>query len=113
MVPIGLPPRTPSGTVRHHGGDRHCRAATGMPVAAESAIIMTALSEVDIFQDFPPGGLERLAAEGQSRTFAVGEPLLRQGSISEAMYIILSGRVRKERSHPLLTEPAAILELGP
>jgi CRP/FNR family cyclic AMP-dependent transcriptional regulator len=74
---------------------------------------MTALADVDIFQDFPPEGLARLAAQGQARTFAAGEPLLRQGEVGTTMYVIVRGRVRKERSHPDLSEPAEVLELGP
>ncbi len=74
---------------------------------------MTALSTVDVFQDFPPEGLERLAAHGRSRTFQPGEPLLRQGTVSDVLYAIVRGRVRKERAHPALSEPAVVLELGP
>ena len=29
------------------------------------------------------------------------------------MYVIVRGRVRRERSHPALSEPAAVLDLGP
>jgi CRP-like cAMP-binding protein len=29
------------------------------------------------------------------------------------MYVIVRGRVRRERSHPSLSEPAEVLELGP
>jgi CRP-like cAMP-binding protein len=74
---------------------------------------MTALAEVDVFQDFTPAGLDRLAAHGRPRLFRAGEPLLRQGEVSGVMYVIVRGRVRKERSHPVLSEPAEILELGP
>ena len=71
------------------------------------------LAEVDVFQDFTPAGLDRLAAHGRSRRFQPGERLLRQGDVSGAMYVIVRGRVRRERSHPMLSEPAEILELGP
>jgi CRP-like cAMP-binding protein len=74
---------------------------------------MTALAEVDVFQDFTPEGLERLAARGRCRRFQLGESLLRQGDVSGVMYVIVRGSVRKERSHPVLSEPAEILELGP
>jgi CRP-like cAMP-binding protein len=73
---------------------------------------MSALADVDVFQDFTPKGLDRLAAGGRSRRFQTGEPLLRQGEVSDAMYVIVRGRVRRERSHPALSEPAEILELG-
>ena len=74
---------------------------------------MTTLTEVDVFQDFTPEGLARLAAHGRPRLFQVGEPLLRQGEVSGAMYVIVRGRVRRERSHPALSEPTEVLELGP
>ena len=74
---------------------------------------MIVLTDVDVFQDFTPAGLERLAAHGRSRRFRAGEALLRQGDIGGAMYVIVRGRVRVERSHPDLSEPAQILELGP
>lgn len=74
---------------------------------------MTSLADIDIFQDFPPEGLARLTARGQPRTFATGESLLRQGEVGTTMFVIVRGRVRKERAHPDLSEPAAVLELGP
>jgi CRP-like cAMP-binding protein len=73
---------------------------------------MTALADVDVFQDFPPAGLEWLAAHGRQQRFAPGEALLRQGEVSGVMYVIVRGRVRRERSHPVLSEPVAVLELG-
>lgn len=74
---------------------------------------MTTLANVSTFQDFTPEGLDRLAAHGRPRRFPAGEPLLRQGEVSSAMYVIVRGRVRKERSHPALSEPAEVFELGP
>ena len=74
---------------------------------------MAALSNVNVFQDFTPEGLDRLAAHGRRRRFQPGEPLLRQGAVSGAMYVIVRGLVRKERSHPDLSEPTEVLELGP
>jgi CRP-like cAMP-binding protein len=73
---------------------------------------MTALADVDVFQDFPPAGLEWMAAHGRQQRFAPGEALLRQGVVSGVMYVIVRGRVRRERSHPVLSEPVAVLELG-
>jgi CRP-like cAMP-binding protein len=71
------------------------------------------LMQVDVFQDFPEAGLAHLAAHGQWRTFRVGETLLSQGEISDTLYVIVRGRVRTERAHPALNEPATIHELGP
>lgn len=74
---------------------------------------MNVLTDVDVFQDFPPDGLERLVAEGRPRTFKPGEPLLLQGEVSHVMHVIVRGRVRRERSHAALSEPAPVLDMGP
>lgn len=74
---------------------------------------MITLADVDVFQDFTPEGLDRLATQGRLRRFPPGEPLLLQGEVGGVMYVIVRGRVRRERSHPSLSEPAEILELGP
>ena len=74
---------------------------------------MTMLAAVDVFQDFTPEGLERLAAQGQLRRFRAGEPLARQGEVRDVMYVVVRGRVRRERAHPALSEPTEVLELGP
>jgi CRP-like cAMP-binding protein len=74
---------------------------------------MTVLTQVDVFQDFAPEGLKTLATRARPRTFPAGATLLRQGEVSRVMYVIVRGLVRKQRSHPALSEPAAVLELGP
>jgi CRP-like cAMP-binding protein len=74
---------------------------------------MSALADVDVFQDFPPAGLDWLAGHGRQQRFAPGEVLVRQGEVSGVMHVIVRGRVQRERSHPVLSEPVAILELGP
>jgi CRP/FNR family transcriptional regulator, cyclic AMP receptor protein len=74
---------------------------------------MTLLANVDVFQDFAAEGLDRLAARARPRTFRTGAALLRQGEVSGVMYVIVRGLVRKQRSHPALSEPAVVLELGP
>ena len=74
---------------------------------------MNALIVVDVFQDFTPEGLDRLAAHARPRLFRGGESLLRQGDVSGAMHVIVRGRVRRVRTHPALSEPTTVLELGP
>ena len=74
---------------------------------------MNVLTDVDVFQDFTPEGLERLVAGGRPRRYDAGEALVRQGEAAGAMHVIVRGRVLRERSHPALSEPAAVLELGP
>ena len=58
---------------------------------------MRALANVDVFQDFTPAGLDRLASHGRSRRFRRGERLLRQGDAGGVMYVIVRGCVRRER----------------
>ncbi len=73
---------------------------------------MSVLADVDVFQDFTPAGIERLATLGRPRRFRTGESLLRQGEVGGVMHVIVRGRVRRERAHPELSEPVAVLELG-
>jgi CRP-like cAMP-binding protein len=73
---------------------------------------MTVLTDVDVFQDFPMAGLERLEAEATPRTFQAGQPLQGQGDVHAVMYVIVRGRVCRERSHAALSEPAEVFELG-
>ena len=51
------------------------------------------LATVEIFRGIPREGLIYLAGTGIQRTFATGDILLRQGAVTETMYVILSGRV--------------------
>lgn len=74
---------------------------------------MATLADIDIFQDFTPEGLARLASLGRPHRFRAGEPLYRQGEAGGVMHVILRGRVRTEQSHPDLSEPVVVLELGP
>ena len=74
---------------------------------------MSTLAAVDVFQEFPPEGLDRLVALGKPRHFEAGDVLLRQGESCGVMYVIVRGRVRRTRQHPDLSEPAEVLELGP
>jgi CRP-like cAMP-binding protein len=74
---------------------------------------MTILTDVDVFQDFPVAGLERLEARATPRSFPAGETLQRQGDVHAVMYVIVRGRVCRERVHPALSEPDPVLEVGP
>lgn len=71
------------------------------------------LSRNNGFNAIPLPGLQRLASRGQERTFAADSQLMHQGDVSDCMYLIVSGRVRVERSHPDLIEPLVLAELGP
>jgi CRP/FNR family transcriptional regulator, cyclic AMP receptor protein len=52
-----------------------------------------------------------MAMSGQRRHFAAGEVLIRQGDVSDCMYVLLQGQVRVERAHPDLHEPLHLADL--
>jgi CRP-like cAMP-binding protein len=56
--------------------------------------------------------LPRLATRGHRRTYAKGHVLIRQEDPSPAMYLILEGFVRVERSVPALARPLHIADVG-
>lgn len=74
---------------------------------------MATLADVDLFQDFTPAGLERLTRLGRPQVFRAGTPLHHQGDVGGVMHVIVRGRVRTEQSHPDLSEPVVVFELGP
>jgi CRP-like cAMP-binding protein len=75
--------------------------------------MLDALSQADLFEGIPLDGLARLARSGIKRIFPMGNVLMRQGDVSETMYVILKGRVQVERSHPQLSEAITLAVLGP
>lgn len=75
-------------------------------------MIEEVLSRADGFSSIPMDGLRQLAERGRSKTFSKGSELMHQGDRGDAMHVILGGRVRVERSHPDLTEPLVLAELG-
>jgi CRP-like cAMP-binding protein len=58
-------------------------------------------------------GIARLTERGHPRSFPMGSLLMQQGEPADTMYVILSGRVRVERTHPDLIEPVVLADLGP
>lgn len=75
--------------------------------------MLEALAHVTIFRAIHADGLTYLAEHGEWRTFPTGTELIRQGERSDSLHVVLSGRVRIERSHPLFTAPLDLAELGP
>jgi hypothetical protein len=65
------------------------------PVDAMSGIVekVMALRAVDVFSEVPTEPLVRLAAIAEEASFAAGAPIYREGEASEAMYLVLDGRV--------------------
>lgn len=70
------------------------------------------LPRSEVFDGIPSEGVTQLLGESRRRTFRAGSQLIRQGDVGDAMFVILHGRVRVERSHPSLTVPLVLAELG-
>lgn len=66
----------------------------------------------EVFKGIPSDGVDQLLGEARQRTFCAGSQLVRQGDVGDVMYLILRGRLRVERSHPSLTVPLVLAELG-
>jgi len=74
---------------------------------------MTALLDpVDLFRSATPDARRTLSDRGRVRTFQPGDILMRQGDLSDAMHVILTGRVRVERTHSGDVTPIELAELG-
>jgi CRP/FNR family cyclic AMP-dependent transcriptional regulator len=75
---------------------------------------MTALLDpVDLFRSATPEARRTLSDRGRLRTFQPGQILMRQDDVSDAMHVILAGRVRVERTHSGEPAPMVLAELGP
>src|SRR5215210_480641 len=75
--------------------------------------VLNILSAASLFDAIPSEGLAVLARQGSRRSFQASYQLMRPGETSHSLHIILTGRVRLERSHPALVAPITIDELGP
>ncbi len=76
-------------------------------------MVFDLLGQADIFRGVPLDGLARLAEQGQLQRFPAGTQLMRQGEASDALLVIVEGRVAVERCHPHLLDPILLAELGP
>jgi CRP-like cAMP-binding protein len=74
--------------------------------------VLDALTQAEMFKGIPLDGLAQLARNGIKRTFSSGTELMRQGDISDAMYVILAGRVRVERTVPQIPQSVVLAEFG-
>jgi CRP-like cAMP-binding protein len=94
---------------RESGGDLN----GGQTMEWSEAAVLDVLAQAEMFRGIPLDGLAQLARNGIRRTFLAGAELMRQGDVSDAMYVILVGRVRVERVIAQLSEPLLLAELGP
>ncbi len=71
------------------------------------------LFRVAPFRSVPLVGLRRLADSGVTRSFLAGDVLIQQGTVTRSMYVVLSGSVRIERTHPDMTDAVVMALCGP
>ena len=69
------------------------------------------LARVALFKELPEPGLQMLAERGRPKHFATGAVIMRQGDASDALHVIIRGRVRVERGQPNET-PLVLAELA-
>jgi CRP-like cAMP-binding protein len=82
--------------------------------------MLLVLTQAEIFRAVPRPYLAALAGRCATRAFRSGSVLMREGEVSDAMYVIVSGRVRVERREPdgtthvlaELVEGQAVGEMG-
>ena len=74
--------------------------------------MLAALYQVEAFKNIPPEGMAMLVALGQPRSFETGSTLMRQGDPSDALHVLVTGRVRVQREIPDAA-PFPLAELGP
>lgn len=80
---------------------------------ALTAPVSSVLEVRDAIAALPPTGLRALLAAGDRVLFEKGAALVRQGEPSDAMYLLLWGRVLVTRTHADLQEPLVLATLGP
>lgn len=82
-------------------------------VTAETERMLRILRAIGPFRYLPSSRLAPLAERGRLATFEPGTDLVRQDEVADRIYVIASGQVRVGQSHPHLTEPLVLAELGP
>ena len=71
------------------------------------------LARVAFLQVLAPRTVEALIAHGRRHAFVAGGVLVQQGEVNELLHVILTGRVRVERTHQQFQLPVVLVELGP
>jgi len=67
--------------------------AEKQPAPREMAARLAALEQVDLFTSLVPSEREMLASGLRAMPFAAGEPIIRQGTPGDSMFIIARGRI--------------------
>jgi CRP-like cAMP-binding protein len=71
------------------------------------------LSRVELLKNIPLPNLVMLARKARHTTYQPGDQLVRHGKDDGMLRVIVSGRVRVERTHPELIDPVILADLGP
>jgi CRP-like cAMP-binding protein len=78
-----------------------------------TAPVSSVLKVRDALAGLPPTGLRGLLSTGERVSFEKNTALVRQGEASDALYLLLWGRVLVTRTHPDLRQPIVLATLGP
>jgi CRP-like cAMP-binding protein len=84
-----------------------------LSASQETPDALAMLTQLDLFQALPEQGIAKLPAHARRRHFPASSILMRQGDESESAFILLTGRVKVERSHPNLKDHLVLAEIGP
>jgi len=71
------------------------------------------LSEVSLFKGMPLEALSALLSKAPPKPFAAGSVLARQGDVADRIYVLLSGRVFRERAVVEDSRSVLLADLGP
>ena len=87
--------RTLADRIADEGG-----AVTGPGASLGEIERMLELRRVPLFERLEPEDLQRVAAVADERSFAAGEVIVREGEVSDELFVLLDGTVRVERAEP-------------
>jgi nitrogen-specific signal transduction histidine kinase len=86
------------------------QASSGEP--DDTAAVLGVLSAIGLLAPVPAAALAHLAEQSSIRRFATGTVLVRQGDVSESLFLVVTGRVRVEQTRAFPSTPVRLGELG-
>jgi NTE family protein len=78
----------------------------------EAARILASVRAAPVFRRLPLRRLRQVVAASRAARFSPGQVILRQGALGDAFYVVLTGRVRVQVTHPP-APPTPVATLGP
>jgi flavin reductase (DIM6/NTAB) family NADH-FMN oxidoreductase RutF len=85
------------------GQVEYARYGEGQPLLFHGGRYEHLLERAPVFSALPPQILAAITAEGDERTFAEGQFVVREGDSGDELFVILEGEARVERSGTVLT----------